>query len=92
MTLVQPARTLAKEVGHTKARPSAAKPKLQSWAVTSGCIFSFLTVLAVTAIVAASGGGFASVAAGIFVASFDGFPFGAMIGIMTYYMKYPEVP
>ena len=92
MTLVHPARTLASEVGQTKPLPSATKPKLQSWAVVSGCIFSLLTVLVVTAVVAASGGGFASVGAGMLVAGFDGFPFGAMIGIMTYYMKYPQVP
>jgi hypothetical protein len=66
------------------------RPDLQRWAVRSGTIGFFLTLLVVTAVVAANGGGLAAVAAGIMVAGFDGFPFGAMLGVMTYYMKYPE--
>jgi hypothetical protein len=91
MTLVEPAPTLTDEVGHPEAQPSTAKPSLQRWAVTSGSVFLLLTVVVVTTVIAANGGGFASIGAGILVAGFDGFPFGAMIGVMTYYMKYPEV-
>ena len=68
------------------------RPDLQRWALRSGTIGFFLTVLVVTAVVAANGGGLASVGAGIMVAGFDGFPFGAMLGVMTYYMKHPEQP
>ena len=66
------------------------RPDLQGWAVRSGTIGFFLTALVVTAVVAVNGGGWASIAAGIMVAGFDGFPFGAMLGVMVYYMKYPE--
>jgi hypothetical protein len=66
------------------------RPDLQRCAVRSGTIGFFLTLLVVTAVVAANGGGLAAVAAGIMVAGFDGFPFGAMLGVMIYYMKYPE--
>jgi hypothetical protein len=56
----------------------------------SGTIGFLLSVLVVTAVVGANGGGLASIGAGIMVAGFDGVPFGAMLGVMTYYMKYPE--
>jgi hypothetical protein len=79
--------------GRNALEPTAGtKPDLQRWAVTSGSISCFLTVLVITAVVAANGGGMASIAAGVMVAGFDGFPFGAMIGVMLYYMKHPEVP
>lgn len=68
----------------------ATRPDLQRSAMRSGAIGFLLSVLVVTAIVGANGGGWASIGAGIMVAGFDGFPFGAMLGVMMYYMKYPE--
>lgn len=78
--------------GNDNASSASTTPGLQRWAVTSALIGFFLTVCVVTTVVAINGGGWASIAAGMMVAGFDGFPFGAMIGVMTYYMKYPESP
>jgi hypothetical protein len=87
----RPSPALCDEVRPDGPVPSrATRPDLQRWAMRSGTIGFFLSVLVVTAVVAANGGGLASIAAGIMVAGFDGFPFGAMLGVMTYYMKYPE--
>ena len=77
---------------HSAVRSRSAKWTLQRWAVTSGGIGFLLTITAVTAVVVLNGGGWGSVGAGILVAGFDGFPFGAMVGVMMYYLKYPEVP
>jgi hypothetical protein len=49
-------------------------------------------MIAVTAVVMWNGGGGGSIGAGIMVAGFDGFPFGAMLGVMLYYLKHPDVP
>lgn len=68
----------------------APRPDLQRSAMRSGAIGFLLSGLVVTAVVGANGGGWASIGAGIMVAGFDGFPFGAMLGVMMYYMKYPE--
>ena len=77
--------------GRPNDKPSGrTRPDLQRWALRRGIIGFFLTVLVVTAVVAANGGGLASIGAGIMVAGFDGMPFGAMLGVMTYYMKFPE--
>lgn len=97
MTLVRPTDTsaigsppsLAPSDDDRSSTPRS-RPDLQRWAVRSGTIGFVLAVLVVTAVVAVNGGGFASIAAGIMVAGFDGFPFGAMLGVMTYYMKHPE--
>jgi hypothetical protein len=75
---------------HDPSPFQSTRPDLQRWAMRSGTIGFLLSVLVVTAVVAANGGGLASIGAGIMVAGFDGFPFGAMLGVMTYYMKYPE--
>jgi hypothetical protein len=100
MTLLRPpesplidARTPAAgtENGCRRDKPSEpARPELQGWAVRSGAIGFFVTVVVVTGVVAANGGGLASIGAGIMVAGFDGLPFGAMLGVMTYYMRYPD--
>jgi hypothetical protein len=73
-------------------RSSTQGWSLQRWAVTSGAIGSLLTMIAVTAVVMWNGGGGGSIGAGIMVAGFDGFPFGAMLGVMLYYLKHPDVP
>lgn len=76
---------------HPNDTPSGrTRPDLRRWAMKRGTLGFLLTVLVVTPVVAANGGGLASIGAGIMVAGFDGFPFGAMLGVMTYYMKYPE--
>lgn len=74
------------------ARAAGATPGLQRSAVRAGTIGSLLTMIVVTIAVAAFGGGIASIGAGIMVAGFDGFPFGAMLGVMLYFLRNPENP
>jgi hypothetical protein len=69
-----------------------ATPGLQRSAVLAGAIGSVLTMIVVTVAVAAFGGGIGSFGAGIMVAGFDGFPFGAMLGVMIYFLRHPENP
>lgn len=57
---------------------------------TSSGIGFVLTVIIVTAAVAASGGGVASIGAGVMVGGFSGIPFGAMLGTMVFFMRNPE--
>ena len=70
---------------------SATGLGLQRRAIRCGTIGFVLTMITVTAAVAAFGGGVASIGAGVMVAGFDGFPFGAMLGVMTYFLKHPDV-
>jgi hypothetical protein len=49
-----------------------------------------ISVVAVTAVLAANGAGVAALGAGIMVAGFDGLPFGAMLGAMVHFMRHPE--
>jgi hypothetical protein len=49
-----------------------------------------LSMIAVAGGVALSGGGVASLGAGILVGGFSGTPFGAMLGAMVYLGKHPE--
>ncbi len=87
----------ASSEGHAGTAVSSATPTsrpptpdLQRTVVKSGCIGFLASVTAVTAVVAVDGGGVASIGAGIMVAGFDGFPFGAMIGAMLHFMRHPE--
>ena len=63
---------------------------LQRTIVLGGSIGFVTTTVAVTLGVALNGGGGASVGAGLMVAGFDGFPFGAMLGAMVHFLRHPE--
>jgi hypothetical protein len=79
------------EVAHSDEASSTAGLGLQRRAIRCGTLGFVLTMIAVTAAVAALGGGVASIGAGVMVGGFDGFPFGAMLGVMTYFLKHPDV-
>jgi hypothetical protein len=78
----------------TAAEVVVAEPRpegdLQRTAVRGALIGCIGAVTIVTAVVAANGGGVASIGAGAMVAGFDGIPFGAMMGTMVHYLKHPE--
>lgn len=83
----------ARSAGQTGTAVTTHRPPtldLQRTVVKSGCIGALVSVTAVTAVVAVNGGGVGSIGAGIMVAGFDGFPFGAMIGAMVHFMRHPE--
>ncbi|MDQ3897263.1 MAG: hypothetical protein M3326_08505 [Actinomycetota bacterium] len=63
---------------------------LQRTVIRGGSIGFAAALVLVTVGVAANGGGAASIGAGIMVAGFDGFPFGAMLGAMVHFLKHPE--
>lgn len=76
------------------AAPAAVEPRpegdLQRTAVRGALIGCIGATVIVSAVVAANGGGIASIGAGAMVAGFDGIPFGAMMGTMVHYLKHPE--
>ena len=63
---------------------------LQRTVVRAAGVGGLASVTVVTAVVALSGGGAASIGAGVMVAGFDGIPFGAMIGAMVHFMRHPD--
>ncbi len=79
------------EITRPDEASSPAGLGLQRRAIRCGSIGFLLTMVAVTAAVAAYGGGVASIGAGVMVGGFDGFPFGAMLGIMTYFLRHPDI-
>lgn len=70
--------------------PGAPGRSLQQTIVLGGGIGCVIAMALVTMVVAANGGGLGSLGAGIFVAGFDGIPFGAMLGAMVHFLKHPD--